>query len=130
MKLLVDANLSPRVAARLSDAGHDVVHVRDVGLLTASDEQISSYAVAEGRTVISADSDFATILALGGHTAPSLVLLRSVNKLSPAEQADLLIANLPSITAYAAEGAVVSLSPTHLRVRPLPLRPPRQSSGR
>lgn len=40
MRLLVDANLSPRVAAQLSSAGFEAVHVADVGLLTASDNVI------------------------------------------------------------------------------------------
>ncbi|MDZ7576621.1 MAG: DUF5615 family PIN-like protein [Candidatus Nanopelagicales bacterium] len=40
MKLLVDANLSPRVAAALAEAGYDASHVADHGLLTASDEVI------------------------------------------------------------------------------------------
>jgi predicted nuclease of predicted toxin-antitoxin system len=32
MRLLVDENLSIRIAARLGDAGHDAVHVTTVGL--------------------------------------------------------------------------------------------------
>jgi predicted nuclease of predicted toxin-antitoxin system len=32
MRLLVDENLSARVAERLSETGHDVVHVTSVGL--------------------------------------------------------------------------------------------------
>lgn len=71
MKCLVDANLSPRVAVALTDAGFEVVHVRDVGLVTASDAEISAFAARTGATVISADSDFATLLALGGGLAPS-----------------------------------------------------------
>ena len=36
MRLLIDANLSPKVAAALSKAGLESVHVGDVGLLTAN----------------------------------------------------------------------------------------------
>ena len=36
MRFLVDANLSPRVAAGLISAGFDSVHVTEVGLLTAA----------------------------------------------------------------------------------------------
>jgi hypothetical protein len=38
MRFLVDANLSPRVAALLSDAGFASIHVADVNLLTATDQ--------------------------------------------------------------------------------------------
>jgi hypothetical protein len=31
MRLLIDANLSPRVAAQLADMGFDAIHVADVG---------------------------------------------------------------------------------------------------
>ncbi|HEY5847887.1 MAG TPA: DUF5615 family PIN-like protein [Nakamurella sp.] len=122
MKYLVDANLSPRVGAALNDAGFEVVHVRDVGLVTASDAEISAFAARTGATVISADSDFATLLALGGGLAPSLVLLRSADRLPPTEQAAILIANLPAIEAELAEGSVVSIVRGHVRVRRLPLR--------
>ena len=44
MRLLVDANLSPAVAAQLRDAGHDAVHVIDVGLATATDPKIVEHA--------------------------------------------------------------------------------------
>jgi len=40
VRFLLDANLSPRLVARLSEAGHDAVHVRELELLTASDSVI------------------------------------------------------------------------------------------
>lgn len=45
MKFLVDANLSPQVAARLSKDGHEASHVRDHGLLKATDQVIARFAV-------------------------------------------------------------------------------------
>jgi len=89
VRLLVDANLSPRVAARLRVAGHDAAHVADCGLLTASDDQILAAAAQDDRTIISADAGFGTLLALGGQAKPSVVLLRSADQLAPAGQADL-----------------------------------------
>lgn len=66
MRLLIDANLSPKVAAGLRVGGHDVVHVYDLDMHSATDEAISLVAADESRTVISSDSDFAQILALTG----------------------------------------------------------------
>ena len=40
MKLLVDANLSPRTVDRLRAAGFDAIHVADLGLVTATDGEI------------------------------------------------------------------------------------------
>ncbi|MQA07601.1 MAG: hypothetical protein GEU98_03435 [Pseudonocardiaceae bacterium] len=120
MKLLVDANLSPRVTAQLA-ARYEAMHVGEVGMLTATDEKILAYAVANDCVIVSADSDFATMLALTGAHVPSLVLLRSADRLTPDEQSSLLMANLPAVHDELVAGAVVSLSTEHLRVRRLPI---------
>ena len=122
MKLLVDANLSPVVCEKLKAAGFDASHVYDHDLGTASDEVIAAFAQENEAAVISADSDFATNLALRGKVTPSLILLRSADKLTPAQQSALLIANMVTMIPELEAGAVVSLSPTHLRSRLLPLR--------
>ena len=60
MRLLIDANLSPRVSAWLRSAGFDAIHVADVGLVTAADETILAYAAVNELVIISADSDLAS----------------------------------------------------------------------
>jgi predicted nuclease of predicted toxin-antitoxin system len=58
VKLLLDANLSPEVRRRLQEAGHDAIHVADVGLLTATDPVILQAAAKDERILLTADSDF------------------------------------------------------------------------
>jgi predicted nuclease of predicted toxin-antitoxin system len=70
MRILLDANLSPRICPRLQDAGHDASHVVEHGLLSASDEEILKFAASVEAIVVSADSDFAMLLALGGSSYP------------------------------------------------------------
>lgn len=122
MKLLIDANLSPRVAMLLRKGSHAASHVRDHGLLEASDEAILAHALATACTIISADADFATMLALGGLRGPSLILLRSADLLTPDQQGALLLANLPALIKDLDAGSVISISQWHLRIRPLPIR--------
>lgn len=121
MKLLLDANLSPRVARLLKEEGHDAIHVADVGLLTATDPVILRAAAKEGRVLLTADSDFGALLALGSLASPSVLLLRSADHLRPAEQAELIAANLPRIAEDLEKGAIASLTRDRLRVRELPI---------
>jgi predicted nuclease of predicted toxin-antitoxin system len=113
----------PRVAAKLCEAGHDAVHVADVGLLSASDEAILAHAVASHQVIVSADTDFGELLAVSGAARPSVVLLRSADRLTPYQQAALLAGNLPAVAAELDRGAVVSIARGRLRVRQLPVRP-------
>ena len=122
MRLLVDANLSPRIAAALRDAGYGAHHVADLELGTASDTAIFDRAEADGYVVVTADTDFPTLAALRLATSPSVMLLRGVSELSPAEHAQLLLDNLPAVHQDLDAGAIVSLSPTQMRIRDLPVR--------
>jgi predicted nuclease of predicted toxin-antitoxin system len=122
VRLLIDANLSPRAASMLRSEGHDAIHVGDIGLLGASDEAILTHAAASGQVIISADTDFGELLAVSGASKPSVVLLRSADHLTPDQQAMMLAANLPAVADELETGAVVSIARGRLRVRPLPVR--------
>ena len=61
MRLLIDNALSPQVAAGLTAAGEDALHVRDIGLQHADDEVILEAARTRGRTLVSADADLGTL---------------------------------------------------------------------
>lgn len=121
MRLLIDANLSVIVAARLQDAGHDALHVRELGLATASDEAILKAAADDRRVVVSEDTDFGALLARSRATTPSYVLLRTGEPLTPDQQAALLLANLARLETELGSGCVVVLGRGRVRVRPLPL---------
>jgi predicted nuclease of predicted toxin-antitoxin system len=58
VRLLLDENLSPRLASRLRSLFTDLTHVRDVGLRQAADKSIWEWARTNGYAVITTDADF------------------------------------------------------------------------
>jgi predicted nuclease of predicted toxin-antitoxin system len=121
VRLLVDANLSPRLAAALTGAGHDVVHVADLGMSRATDIEILEAADRDDRVIISADTDFGTLLAMSGASRPSVLLLRLTSPRRVAQVAAVLEANLPTVAEALDAGAVVVVEDGRVRVRSLPM---------
>lgn len=120
MRFLIDNALSPALARLLREAGHDCVHVRDRNLQRETDAAVFELAVAERRVLLSADTDFARILALRRARIPSLVLLRAIAH-RPGAQSELLLAHLAEIAPEL--GSIVVLEDARVRVRELPVGP-------
>ena len=79
MKLLFDANLSPKLVGRLAELFPGSVHVFETGLARfTSDESIWVYAGANGFTIVTADSDFLALAKSRG-TPPKVVRLENCN---------------------------------------------------
>lgn len=76
MRFLIDNALSPVVAEGLRQAGHDAIHVRDLGLAAADDVTIFEHADRDKWVIVSADTDFGTILAMRDVARPSVILFR------------------------------------------------------
>lgn len=65
MKFLVDAPLPRRLAIRLRDAGHDVVHTLDLPHKNrTSDSEINMISIEEHRVVVTKDADFVKLSLL------------------------------------------------------------------
>jgi predicted nuclease of predicted toxin-antitoxin system len=122
VRLLVDANLSPAVAALLNQAGHDAVAVRDLGLQDATDETILEQALADDRVIVSHDTDFGTMLAMQRRSKPSLILIRSADPLTTTQIAALIVDNLEVMVEDLTAGAIITFARGHLRSRRLPLQ--------
>jgi predicted nuclease of predicted toxin-antitoxin system len=69
VKLLLDENLSPRLAEILTEIYPDTGHVREFGLKSAPDPQVWAHAASRGYTIVTKDADF-TIAAFCMATRP------------------------------------------------------------
>ncbi len=115
MKFLVDAQLPQRLARRLRDAGHEVLHTRDLPLESRTpDEAINQLSLGESRVVITKDYDFVTSLLLQGK--PHKLLLVSTGNINNSELLQLFESNLVQIVEALEEHSYIELSRHHLTV--------------
>ena len=78
MRLLFDSNLSHRLKEVLGEVYPDSVHVREVGLESADDLAVWTYARDHELTIVSKDSDFRQMSFTFGHP-PKVIWVRRGN---------------------------------------------------
>jgi predicted nuclease of predicted toxin-antitoxin system len=124
MKLLIDNALSPKIAEGLCANGYEAVHVGKLGMASAQDSEIFDWCAINDHVVVSADTDFGTLLAQRRHEKPSVLLLRRISQRRPEIQLQVLLENLPAITVFLNAGSVVVIEENRIRVRTLPIHRP------
>ena len=78
MTLLLDQNISHKLAARLADVYAGTVHVRDLGMRSADDKVIWDFAKTNGYAVLTKDGDYHQMSLLYG-APPKVIWLRVGN---------------------------------------------------
>jgi len=79
MRFLIDMPISALLVEWLQREGYNAVHAAHVGLGQASDEEIIAQARKENRIIVTADLDYARLLALAGSSGPGIILFRGGN---------------------------------------------------
>lgn len=121
MKFLIDNALPPILAELLRANELDARHVREYGMQQASDQEILERARKESRIIVSADTDFGTLLALENANSPSFVLFRNPELVTAAHYQESLLQVLSVAGNDLTAGCVITVRPGRLRIRMLPL---------
>jgi predicted nuclease of predicted toxin-antitoxin system len=100
VKLLFDANLSPRLEQRLSSQFPQSAHVFGCGDIAEDDDLIWEFAKSNGFVIVSKDKDFQQMSLLLG-APPKVVLLRLGNS-ATAQVEHLLRTRLDTIKSFVA----------------------------
>ena len=116
MKLLLDENMSPAHALRMRRAGHDAVAVLDAGLGGADDAVVRQFALEQGRTLVTIDSDFSHIVRFPPENTPGVIWLRPW---PPTEKVieNLMDGALRQLAGITITGKLVVVEPGRIRIR-------------
>lgn len=76
MRVKLDENLGLRTRAVFEAAGHDVATVSEQQMAGATDADLLTACVAEGRVLVSLDLDFANPLQYDPASTPGIAVLR------------------------------------------------------
>lgn len=121
MKALLDMPVSPGLLEVLEQHGHEGIHAYAFGQGRATDQELMAIARREGRIIITADLDFAQLLALSSAAGPGVILFRGGN-FSEAEMRHLLERVLQTVPPEMLERSVCVVDKKRVRVTPLPLK--------
>ena len=95
MLFLIDAQLLPSLAEALRQAGCQAVHVIDLGLLAATDQQIWDEAISRSAVLVTKDRDF-PIRRAASNDGPTILWVR-VGNMSNRKLIELALQALPAI---------------------------------
>ena len=112
--------LPPALATWLADRGHDAVHAADLGLHSATDDEIMARAKHDTRTIVTADLDYPRLLAVAHASEPSLILFRNGNW-SEAEVCARLSGVLATLSEADIACSIIVVDRDRVRRRRLPI---------
>jgi predicted nuclease of predicted toxin-antitoxin system len=92
---LIDAQLPPSLAEALRQAECQAIHVIDLGLLSATDQQIWDEAISRSAVLVTKDRDF-PIRRAASNDGPAILWVR-VGNISNRKLIELALQALPAI---------------------------------
>jgi len=108
MSLVLDQGVPRDAATHLRGLGYECIHLGEIGMSKAADEEILAFSLERNAIVVTLDADFHTILALSGASRPSVIRLR-LQGLGPRDVAELVQNVLAGFEADLKRGSLVTV---------------------
>jgi len=119
LHFLVDASLPGASANLIRNHGYPATDVRDIGLATATDDEIAAHARANVMSVITGDFDFGDLNRFPPADYNGLVVVQPPRRATRAIILNLIAQFLNTSDVLAAlPGRLVIVAPGRIRVRP------------
>jgi predicted nuclease of predicted toxin-antitoxin system len=120
MSLILDQGIPRDAATHLRGLGYECIHVGEIGMSKAADEEILAFSLERNAIVVTLDADFHTILALSGASRPSVIRLR-LQGLGPRDVAELVQNVLAGFEADLKRGSLVTVKAHKTTCHRLPI---------
>jgi predicted nuclease of predicted toxin-antitoxin system len=117
--------ISPQTVEYLRRSGHEVRHLRELGLSRLPDSEILAKARSEACILLTHDLDFGELLAACGAELPSVVIFR-LRDMRPGSLNQALDTILERHQKELRSGVIMSVSEGQVRMRSLPLFPAKE----
>jgi len=117
LRFVLDEDVQLSLAAILRDAGHEAVHIQDLGLKGAGDEEVFAEAQSRGSVLVTGDIGLADLRLLSRTDHHGVVLLRMPAELPTDAMNREIMRLLLIVPEREFAGSIVVVEPGNLRVR-------------
>lgn len=116
MKFILDANM-PHSAKKIFQRFGQAIHVHDIGLADASDDDILKHAQHEDAVLVSRDLDFANIILHPVNTHVGAIILRVLSWFIAKQIKKVLKQFLSAVDIKSLSRALTIVEPGQFRIR-------------
>lgn len=116
MKFKLDENLGHRGAQRLKSAGHDVSTIALQQMIGSSDMRVFEVCAAEGRALVTLDSDFSQVLRFPPEKSAGVAVLSSSGRMTVGLLELLLGQLIEALQHHELSGRLWIVEPGRIRI--------------
>jgi len=120
MRLVLDQGVPRDAAALLRSLGHDCIHVGEIGMSQAADDEILAFSREGSAVVVTLDADFHAIVAVSGAQGPSVIRMR-LQGLGGPEVVEVVRKVLASFEAELKRGSLITVKALKTTCHRLPI---------